>query len=79
MKPAIALIEKIEKINIATKSILDVSLETKTLSNKNFIEYERTPNIEPSIDMKINAIKSTPTCALTYEFQNHLKRGFLSS
>jgi len=79
MNPATALIEKIEKISTATNRMLDVSLETRTLSNKNLIEYESNPNIEPSIDIKINAIKSTPKCSLTYEFQNHFKRGFLSS
>jgi hypothetical protein len=33
-----ALIEKMEKITTATIKMLDVSLETKTLSNKNLIE-----------------------------------------
>ena len=79
MNPAIALIEKIEKISTATKRMPDVSLETKTLSNKNFMEYDSNPNIEPSIDMKINAINRRPKCSLTYKVQNHLKRGFLSS
>ena len=36
--PAMALMEKMEKITTATNRMLDVSLETKTLSNKNFIE-----------------------------------------
>ena len=65
MNPAIALIEKIEKISTATKRMLDVSLETKTLSNKNLIEYESNPSIDPSIDMKIKATDSTPKCSLT--------------